>query len=177
MTRFFILLAAFLHLGVATAQQDPFEEMRQRMMEMQHRMMQQLQQMQPGAPGFQQDTSFFFRFDTAFSGDWGRGNFQFFRSAPFGSDSLSGRVPMGDFWGFDSFFDDFFNFALPPGQPRAYPGPWGSPADDGTLQPDDGLLPEERLRQQEQKKSKMERADPPADKIKDKKPKVQTIRI
>lgn len=180
MTRFFITLVAALCFSTAWAQQDPFAEMQHRMMEMQRRMMQQLQNMSPdGGMGRQMDsTSFFFRFDTAFGGDLGKGNFHFFRSSPFGQDSMRTGAPMGDFWGFDSFFDDFFNFNWPPaglGDMQEY----RLPADDGNAPADeDGLLPEERLRLQEKKgKEKPEHSAKPAEKPKDKRAKVETIRI
>lgn len=179
MTRFFITVVAALCLDMAWGQQDPFAEMQRRMMDMQRQMMQQLQDMsRGGSMRAQMDSSFFFRFDTTFGGDSGHGGFHFFRSSPFGADSTHMRSSMGDFWGFDSFFDDFFNFAWPPDASGDGMQRYRFPADDGNA-PADGLLPEERLRMQEKEKgeSKPERPAAPAEKPKDKRAKVETIRI
>lgn len=180
MTRLLITVFAALALNTALAQQDPFAEMQRRMLDMQRRMMQQLQGGSWGNGSLQQDTSFFFRFDTSFSTEGGSGRMQFFRSSPFGwsRDSSSTTQGMGDFWGFDQMFEDFFNLGSPRGGFDM--GDYRFPSDDGNLNHQgDNLLPEERLRQQEERaKQKPPKKPAPAEpKGKDKKPKIETIRI
>jgi hypothetical protein len=83
---------------------------------------------------------FYFRIDTSFSGS-GNGFFDF-RSFgnPDGEDLFR-----EDFFGFDRFFEQFFNDATPRPLPR-------DRSDDGNKTPsDDDVLPEERLRRQEQR--------------------------
>lgn len=181
MTRLILVFFAALTLSPALAQQDrmpSFAEMQRRMMEMQQRMMQQLQDGGSWGNGsFRQDTSFFFQFDTTFSSDGGGGRMHFFRSSPFGNDST--RVNpggLGDFWGFDRIFEDFFDFGTPGSDLDI--GGQQMPKDDGNLnRTEDDLLPEERLRQQEKAKQQPQKAQPAAPKEKDKKPKIKTIQI
>jgi hypothetical protein len=182
MTRLFItVFAALITLNTALAQQqDPFAEMQRRMLDMQRRLMQQLQGGDPWGSGpLRQDSSFFFRFDTSFSTDGGTGRMQFFRSSPFGQsrDSLGAAQNLGDFWGFDQLFEDFFQLGSP--RSRFDMGDYQLPSDDGNLnRQDDDLLPEERLRQQEERaKQKPSKTPPPASKEKPKKSKIETIRI
>lgn len=177
MTRLFITFFAALTLSTVLAQQDPFVEMQRRMAEMQRRMMQQLQGGSLGNGSFRQDTSFFFRFDTTFSSDGGGGRMHFFRSSPFGSDSTGTAPGLGDFWGFDRMLQDFFNFDTPGSGFDM--GDDQMPQDDGNMgRTEDDLLPEERLRQQEQAAQQKSPKTPPATpKAKDKKRKVETIRI
>ncbi len=182
MTRLILVFFAALTLSPALAQQDrmpSFVEMQRRMMDMQQRMIQQLQDGGSWGNGsFRQDTSFFFQFDTTFSGDMGSGGrMHFFRSSPFGNDTT--RVNpggLGDFWGFDRMFEDFFNFGTPGSDLDM--GGQQMPKDDGNLnRTEDDLLPEERLRQQEKAKQQPQKAQPAAPKEKDKKPKIKTIQI
>lgn len=180
MTRLLVtVFAALVTLNTALAQQDPFAEMQRRMLEMQRRMMQQLRSDPWGNGSLRQDSSFFFQFDTSFSTEGGTGRMQFFRSSPFGwsRDSLGAAQNLGDFWGFDQMLEDFFNL----GSPRSGfdMGDDQFPSDDGNLnQTEDDLLPEERLRQQEERaKQKPPKTPPPAPKEKPKKSKIETIRI
>ena len=143
------------------------------MLDMQQRMMEQLRNSPFGDPNFampQWDTTFQFRFDTAFEG----GNMsQFFRFSPFGGDST---LQQDDFFGFGRIFDQFFNLDGQFGQPDY--GIRDFPQDDGEKpQSEDDLLPEERLRLQEEteKSGKKQSAPKPADPKPD--PKVKTIRI
>lgn len=180
MTRLILIFFAALTLSPVLAQQDrmpSFAEMQRRMMEMQQRMMQQLQDGGSWGNGsFRQDTSFFFQFDTTFSSDGGGGRMHFFRSSPFGNDSTRANPGgLGDFWGFDQMFEDFFNFGTPGDMDM---GDDQMPKDDGNLnRTEDDLLPEERLRQQEKSKQQPQKAQPAAPKEKDKKPKIKTIQI
>ena len=157
----------------AAAQTPSFEELHRQMLEMQRQMMEQLRNSPFHDPNFalpQWDTTFQFRFDTTFEG--GRFSQHFFHFSPFGNDSTM----RGDFLGFDRFFEQFFNSETPFKQPDY--GIYDFPQDDGQ-QPalGDELLPEERLRRQEEleKSKKMN----PAPKTTEPKPdpKVKTIRI
>ena len=146
------------------------------MLEMQKQLMEQLRNSPFGDPGFalpQWDTTFQFRFDTTFEG----GNLsQFFHFSPFGSDSTRQE----DFFGFGRMFDQFFNLDGQFGQPDY--GIQDFPKDDGGahLNEEDELLPEEKLRQQEELDKAGERQHPapkskPAGPKPD--PRVKTIRI
>ncbi|MEY3248457.1 MAG: hypothetical protein RL742_500 [Bacteroidota bacterium] len=104
--------------------QDLFQEMERRFQTMP----------KSGLPfGFEADTSFQFRFDTAFTFPDGGGNLNLFFSQPFGN------MPNLEFFEGDDFFKLFF-------QPNPTPD---FPADDGAAPRD--LLPEERLRLEEEK--------------------------
>ena len=178
MTRLLITVFAALTLNTALAQQDPFAEMQRRMAEMQRRMMQQLQGGSWGNGSFRQDTSFFFQFDTTFSTEGGAGRMHFFRSSPFGTDSTQVGRGLGDFWGFDQMFEDFFNLGAPGSDSDT--DDYQMPKDDGNLRrTEDDLLPEERLRQQEKAKQQpqKEKSATLKEKEKDKKPKIKTIQI
>ncbi|MCC7245212.1 MAG: hypothetical protein IT269_06010 [Saprospiraceae bacterium] len=141
------------------APNDPFEAMRKRMEALQKQMMQQFDSGQNlfGDQNFLRDTSFTFRFDTTITD--GNGSFFFHFGNP-KADSTR-QYGTGDFWGFEHFFDDFFQ--QPFGQPKQDRRP-------DTLNDDDDLLPEERLRQEEQKEQKKAAPTP-------KKPKLKTIRV
>jgi hypothetical protein len=142
------------------------------MMEMQRQMMQQFgwnEGLFQGDNQMRFDTSFSFRWDTTFSD--GNGSF-FFRLGPQGIDT-SGRMNQGMFPDMGSFFDDFFkSFDLPQQN-----GQWYGFPDENQNMPEspenDGLLPEERLRKEEDtnQKSPTQPATP------NKKPKLKTIRI
>ena len=143
------------------------------MLEMQQRMMEQLRNSPFNDPNFAMpqwgDTTFQFRFDTTFEG----GNMsQFFHFSPFGSDSTL----QDDFFGFGRIFDQFFNLDGQGGQPDY--GIQDFPKDDGGKpENEDELLPEERLRRQEEAEKSGKKQ--PAPKSVDPKPdpKVKTIRI
>lgn len=167
-----LLLFSVAFCPKVAAQTQSFEELHKRMLDMQLQMMEQLKNSPFHNFNFampQSDTTFFFQFDTTFEGG---GMSQFFHFSPFGTDSTM----RGDFLGFDRFFDQFFNSETPFKQPDY--GIYDFPRDDGE-QPatDDELLPEERLRRQEElEKSKKanpmpKTAEPKPD------PKVKTIRI
>ncbi len=141
-TAFFIAVAG--SICPATAQTyDPIREMEDALKQMRAWQQQMLEQglgRSFGSP--QGDSSFFyFHIDTTFSGDGA------FRFSPFGNDGLGDSF----FFDGDSFFRQFF-------EQSPFEDFFRSPdpnADDGNLrQNDDGLLPEERLRQQESQKPK-----------------------
>jgi hypothetical protein len=137
------------------------------MREMQRQMMEQLRNSPFDDPNFavpQWDTTFQFRFDTTFEGG---GMSQFFRFSPFGIDTTMRK----DFLDFNKFFDGFFNLDGRYFQPDSDVQDF--PQDDG-LAPrnDDGLLPEERLRQEEEKEKTQEKQPTPKPD-----PKVKVIRI
>ena len=168
-----ILLLSLALCQQATAQNTTpsFKEMERQMMEMQRQLMEQLRNSPFNDPNFavpKWDTTFFFQFDTTFEG----GNMsQFFRCSPFGADSTL----RSDFFGFGRLFDQFFN---PGGQPGY--GIRDLPQDDGG-QPrnDDDLLPEERLRQEEETEKSGKKQPAPTPKPAEPKPdpKVKIIRI
>ncbi|MBP6828603.1 MAG: hypothetical protein KA165_18700 [Saprospiraceae bacterium] len=183
----FLFSVVFCQKTAAQSQSLSFEELQQRMLQLQRQMLQQMQNNPFNDPNFAMpkgDTTFFFRFDTTF----GNGNASpffrfdttfedgsmshFFQFSPFGSDTTM----QGDFQGFGHFFDQFFNSDPFFGAPDA--DTYDLPSDDGN-QPktEEDLLPEERLRQQDEpgktKKNapKAKPADPQAD------PRIKTIRI
>lgn len=174
---FFALSASSL-FAQRDAKSPRFEDMQRRMMELQRQLMQDMQR----SPFFDFDirapfnrdssTSFSFRFDTTFQlGDGG-----FFHFRQFGSDSLA----RGMFHDMDQMFGRMFDFGDEPFRRRLDDGHGQSfPSDDGHgLQQEDGLLPEERLRLEEEggKKQKSDpdkRLDSPSGKKKE----IKTIRI
>ena len=171
-----ILILLFAVCGArkaSTQNESPsFQEMYQRMLELQRQMFEQLQGSPFDDPNFampRMDTSFYFRFDTTFEG----GNIsQFFHFSPFGSDSTMTNGMRG----FNFFFDPFADPDSAFGAPDL--GIYEFPQDDGDRPPsDDNLLPEEKLRQQE--KQKKEKQKEPAQKPDELKPdpRIKTIRI
>jgi len=106
---------------------------------------------------------FYFKVDTSFGGG---AMPDLFRMDPFGS--KNGNDSLGDFWGFDQMFKQMEDmqrqfFGMPPGTP-AMPE-----------EPNDGLLPEERLRlKEEQAQPGAAAPTPPAAPAK---PKIKTTRI
>lgn len=168
-----VVLLCLLAVPVfSQTQKDPsFQEMQQRMLEMQRQLMQQFQQMDGGAfsmPEFKWDTTYSFQFDTLIGSDGMSGSFFF---SPFGQDSSF----MQDFWGKDPFSDGFnpfdggFQWTFPPRS--GFPENDENSALEGD---DDGLLPEERLRKEENGETMPEKKKaPPAAK----KSKIKTIRI
>jgi hypothetical protein len=155
----FFLLAVFC-AGQAAAQQPSMAELQRQLLEMQRRMFQDLQGSPFGDPDFalpQWDTTFQFRFDTTFEDGEAM---QFFRFSPFDVqvDSLS----QGSFRDFERFFEQFFNGAAPS-------QPWPENEENSAIEErNDGLLPEERLRQEGEK---------PKGDVPPKKYKAKTIRI
>lgn len=159
-----LLLSA---IQIVSAQQTPtFEEMQRRLLQLQQQMMQDLQNNSFGGSFFSMpggDSTYTFRFDTTIVGDNFSGSFHF---GPFTNDSTA----QGNFGGADwmnKFFSDEF---------------WGtSPSEDSTEENDDEhLLPEERLRMEEEQgqsgKKMPQKKEPAAPKDADK-PKIKTVRI
>jgi len=109
---------------------------------------------------------FYFHVDTSF------GNFDgsdFFQFSPFGTPGPGG------FFDMDSLFEQFFN-GMDPLTPRRGQDYNDFPADDGDAEhAEDELLPEERLRLQQEQPEKS--ADPAPQPVKPEKSKVKTIRI
>ncbi|MCW5924241.1 MAG: hypothetical protein KIS77_18105 [Saprospiraceae bacterium] len=161
--------------AVPTFAQDfpTFEELHRQMREMQQQMMEQLrntpfQHFDLAQPRW--DTTYQFRFDTTFEG--GSLSHRFFHFSPFGNDSTL----QNDFLGFGRFFDQFFNFGKLPEKPDY--GIHDFPTDDGAVFPaDDDLLPEERLRQQEEKDKSRKKQGVPKNEETKPDQKVKTIRI
>lgn len=150
---------------------DPvFEQMDQLMRRFQEQMRRGMSfdtSFQGGQFRYAPDSSsyFYYHIDTSFNGI---GDAQFFRFSPFG-ESLQGGFP-----DMDSLFEQFFGRMTPPDQRQGYDGDF--PADDGQQEPaDDGLLPEERLRQQEKQPDSARKK--PAQPEKPAKSTVKTIRI
>ena len=173
---FSLLIFALVCVRPASAQSNApsFEDIERQMMEMQRRMMEQLRNGSFDQPNFampQGDTVFQFRFDTTFDG----GNMsQFFRFSPFGSDSSL----QNGFFDLGRMFDQFFNLDGQLGEPDYGIGDF--PKDDGDKpQNEDDLLPEERLRQQEESGDKTPAKPAPKSKSAEPKPdpRVKTIRI
>jgi len=92
----------------------------------------------------QGDTSFFFQFDTTFSN--GSGSF-FFHFSPMPGEGSQNFSPMADPFGLEQMMQQFFNMGMGFDNPFMNPLQAAPPADDGNRQSEDGLLPEERLRQ------------------------------
>ncbi|GAB4494421.1 MAG: hypothetical protein OHK0019_20660 [Saprospiraceae bacterium] len=165
-----LFLLIFSHRAAAQTPAPSFEDMRRQMLEMQRKMFEQLQNFSFDTPNFTKDTTFFFHFDTTFDG----GSIShFFHFSPFKNDSIRQQK---DFFDFDSWLDQFFNLDGQFEQPDY--GIRDFPKDDGGQpQNEDNLLPEERLRKQEEaeksgkKQSKPKASEPKPD------PKAKTIRI
>jgi hypothetical protein len=164
MQRVVFVLFALFFVGQLAAQQPSMAELQRQLLEMQRRMFQDLQSSPFGGPDFalpQWDSTFQFRFDTTFEDG---SAMQFFRFSPFDVqvDSLSRE----SFRDFDRFFEQFFDGAMPS-------QPWPENEENSAIEErNDGLLPEERLRQ-EGEKPKSDVPDKPAPK----KYKAKTIRI
>ena len=150
-----------LPLQVAAQERSILEEMQQQLQQMQQRMMQGLQGFGDGMDS----SGLSFHFDTSFNG----GSAHFFQFSPPG-DSLSTNPS-----GLEEFFREMFDF----GGSSGSAGAQTFPRDDGNMpHPDDELLPEDRLRQQNQQPadSRPAPAKPKAPPAK-KKPPVESIRI
>ena len=158
---------------LACTQTQPHDPMNDRFEELFRRMEEQMRHGMPVDTSFQggqwhvsPDSSSFFYFhvDTSLNGIGGS---DFFRFSPFGAPNQDG------FFDMDSLFEQFFN-RMDRKNPRH--GYRDAPADDGNAeQPEDELLPEERLRLQEEQKQPG--TDPAPQPAKPEKPKVKTIRI
>lgn len=162
------IFTAFLFFSLAhaaTAQQKSpsIQEMEKQMQQL----MEELRKGFSGGSFFNMpggDSSYTFRFDTTITGDNFFGSFQF---GPFGGDSTMRNDPFGsDF--FQQFRNDMDNFW------RGF-SPEETPEEDQSGE--EPLLPEERLRLEEEKERS---GKEPSDKTKPSepaKPKIKTIRI
>lgn len=171
MLPFVVLILALLassSQNAAAQNRTSLEEMQKQMREMQRQMMQGFQDLRSAIPDVSSDSGgVYFRFDTTFTGD---GAHFFHFSLPNGG--AEGGSGLEDF--FKGFFDATpFNDNSPHAQ--------AFPKDDGQLpHPDDELLPEERLRQQETQPGTDQSAPAPpptTPKPAKKKPVVESIRI
>lgn len=172
----FLFLFCCLLAGSAlgqTKKEPSMQDIHQQMLEMQRQLMQQFQQMSPGGngfamPEFQWDTTFSFSFDTLIGGNGMRSQFFF---SPFGQDTafMRGFGDLDSMFDSENLFGDGFQWTFPPGF-----GKHENDENSAIDAPDDGLLPEERLRQQENMDAKPhEKQAAPASKN----PKIKTIRI
>ena len=163
-----LLFAVLLAPALAGAQTgDPmFDRMEQMMRRMQEQMRQGMSfdtTIDGGHMQFSPDSNsyFYYRIDTSFNG---MGD-NFFDFSPLGSPDQDG------FMDFGQLFDQFFNGVPPQDLQR---NPDGFPSDDGQAPEGNDLLPEERLRLQEENgKADGKLAKP----VKPEKSKVKTIRI
>ena len=147
---------------------DQFDQLFRRMQEQMRRGMDFDTTLQGGEWHVSPDSTsyFYFHVDTSFNG---LGGADFFQFSPFGSPGRDG------FFDMDSIFEQFFNRMerLTPRQ-----GQSDFPADDGNTKPsEDELLPEERLRLQEEQKAPQTTPAPEKPKQKTEQSKVKTIRI
>lgn len=143
---------------------DRMEQMMRRMQEQMRRGMSFDTTFEGGHLQFSPDSNsyFYYRIDTSFNG---MGD-NFFEFSPFGSPGdQDGFMDLGQ------LFDQFFNGVPPQG---FRPGPDNFPSDDGQAPGGDDLLPEERLRLQEENRKPEGK---PAKPVKPEKSKVKTIRI
>lgn len=146
---------------------DRFEQLLSRMQEQMRRGMPFDTTFSNGQLQFSPDSSsyFYFHVDTSF-GDFGGSDF--FQFPPLGAPGQSGFPDM------DRLFEQFFNRMSPFNAPPGYHQ--DAPADDGDAgHAEDDLLPEERLRIQEEQRK--QGANPAPQPVKPEKPKVKTIRI
>jgi hypothetical protein len=166
-----ILFFAIANTALAQNNNQPFsEDFERQMLEMQRRLMDEFRNF--ARP--QWDTTYQYRFDTTFEGG---SMSQFFRVLPFGIDTLS-RSDFSDFDRMFEEFEQFFNFDGQLTEPDY--GIRDFPEDDGAKPAeDDELLPEERLRQQDEPQQKQPgRKGQPAKPAEPKPdPKIKTIRI
>lgn len=136
-----LLLTVFGRVSAQTT--DPFREMQDaftRMRQWQQQLMEQGFGNAFTFPGGD-SSSFYFHIDTTFSGN---GSFHF---SPFDQNGTGDSF----FDEADAFFRQFFGES-PLGQYRQQMP--NAPGDDGNTPPEDGLLPEERLRQEQPAPSK-----------------------
>ncbi len=171
-------LLFLLVAGAISGQQKPpsFEDLERQLLEMQRQLMQEFQKNPFGGGLFtfpENDSSYTFRFDTTIVGDNFSGTFRFgplsgdstLRDTdPFGFEwfrnQLFGTGPESDFWGPDSRERT----------PQTLPG---------ETQPEENkLLPEERLRLEEEQTEKgLPGKNSPSSPAQPAKPKIKTIRI
>lgn len=159
------ILIAFLFFGLAqaaTAQQNTPS-----MQDIEKQMQQFMEEFRKGFSGGNffnmpgSDSSYTFRFDTTFSGDNFFGSFHF---GPFGSDSTLRSDPFGS-----DFFQQFFQGL----DDNFWRGT--SPEEDQTGE--EHLLPEERLRLEEEKERSGKESPAKTTPEEPAKPRIKTIRI
>ncbi len=140
--RLYALIVLLLPAWACTQNQDPWDEWRNEQRSLKELFKDSSEwkngffRVLPDSNGF-----FYFRIDTSLGGLRSEMR-QFFRFGPMEEDFL---FPP-EFRQFDQMFERFFRGMPQP--PDQYPWP-DFPADDGGSQTEDGLLPEERLRMQE----------------------------
>ena len=165
-------LLLLLTISVSAQQKSPtFEQLQREMLELQRQMMQEFRNNPFGGGMFtfpEGDSSYTFRFDTTITGDNFSGTFRF---GPFSGDStLQDSDPFGFEWLRNQLFgtgpESGFWGPAPERSPREMP-----PGDEE-------LLPEERLRLEEEQSGKgaPEKGNP-ATPAKPAKPKIKSIRI
>lgn len=173
----FAKTSLFLLLTTALSAQTPKEpsmpDMLQEMRQLHQQLLQQFREITPNGfdnGGMTWDTSYTFRIDTFFNGARSDGGFFF---SPFGGDSTF----FHQFWKADPFsWDDNpfggFRLAIPPGM--GFPE---NEENEALEDRGDGLLPEQRLRNESgvPETPPAEPGKPPAQDTK--KPKIKTIRI
>ncbi|MCB0523494.1 MAG: hypothetical protein R3A50_15105 [Saprospiraceae bacterium] len=148
------------------------KDFQQQMQEMQQQLMEQFQKlgldnMSFSFPDNLWDSTYSFHLDTFIDGERMGSHFFF---SPFGQDSSFFKGLFDD----DSFFKGFQPFG--DGSGWTFPPDFGQWNDENSAieAPDDGLLPEERLRKQENQSPD---SDNKIDQEAPKKPKIKTIRI
>jgi hypothetical protein len=154
-----IVFACLLLLTVRAGNTQTPDDMMRQFQELFREMERQMNAMpRTGMPfGFEADSSsFHFRIDTSFTFPEG-GGFNLFFSQPFG------EMPNSDFFDNDEFFKNFFRI-IPPDTAQDFP------SDDGNSPRE--LLPEERLRLEEEHGSAPKPSTP-----KQQKPARSTIRL
>jgi hypothetical protein len=170
--RILIALGCLLaQLAVAQQQRQApsLQDLQREMLDMQRRMFEQFERGGFGNNLFAfpegRDSAFFFHFDTTFSGNGFSGSFRF---GPFGGFEADSSGQRGGFGDLDRMFQQFFNFGdmMMPKLPDS--------EEDNTPSDSDGLLPEERLRKEEEAQKTGKSQDKTPQKPK---PKIKTIRI
>jgi hypothetical protein len=159
-------------ISVAAQQKSPsFEELQRQMLELQQQMLKEFHNNPFGGGMFtipEGDSSYTFRFDTTITGDNFSGTFRF---GPFSGDStLRDSDPFGFEWLRNQLFGN--------GSDSDFWGPAPDTMPRETQPEDEPLLPEERMRLEEEQSGKgaTEKGNPAAP-AKPAKPKIKSIRI
>jgi hypothetical protein len=177
---FLILLA--LSLSATAQNNDPFRDLNQAFEQMRQQMLRGLPDMQPdtqqhkgGSSDFFQfspdsSTYFYYKIDTSFGG--GSGSTHFFQFSPFGGQSnpqSNSTMPS---------IEDMMR-QMEAMQRQFFSDPWGSPRSMEPTEPEDGLLPEERLRLEEEQRKNPSNGNTPQlnAPVAKPKPKIKTTRI
>jgi len=173
----FVLLFLLVSGAVSGQQKSPsLENMERQLLEMQRQLMQEFQKNPFGEGLFafpENDSSYTFRFDTTIVGDNFSGTFRF---GPLSGDStLRDSDPFGFEWFRNQLFgtgpeSDFWGPGTQERTPKANPGE--------TQPEEEHLLPEERLRLEEEQSEKgLPGKNSPSSPAPPAKPKIKTIRI